>query len=317
METRNQSQPTEFILLGFSFPSQMVLVFFFGFLVIYLVTIIANVLIIVVVKTDSQLHSPMYFFICNLSFLDLCYSSTNIPKCLVGFLSEINHITFVGCVIQMYLGISLVDTQCILLAVMAVDRYVAICNPLNYQRLMTKTTCIVLSVVVWTCGMLLATVQVSFTMRVPFCGYKINHVVCELAAVLRLSCVDTHLVEAVIFVIGVVVLMAPLCCITFTYFHIISTILGIATASGRRKMFSTCSSHLTVVIIFFGTITVMYMRPRSMISTEKEKVISLCYGLVTPALNPLIYTLRNREVKGAVKKLLSRARPCETWTALM
>ncbi|XP_069092565.1 olfactory receptor 2K2-like [Pleurodeles waltl] len=198
---------------------------------------------------------------------------------------------------------------------MAIDRYVAICNPLNYQRMMTRTTCIMLAVIVWTSGMLLAIVQVAFTMRVPICGHKINHVVCELAAVLRLSCIDIHLIEVIIFVIGVVVLMAPLCCITLTYFHIISTILGMVTASGRRKAFSTCGSHLAVVIVFFGAITLMYMRPRSMISTEKEKVLSLCYGLVTPALNPLIYTLRNREVKGAVKKLLSKARSCETFTA--
>ncbi|XP_069461163.1 olfactory receptor 2K2-like [Ambystoma mexicanum] len=307
MESGNASLITEFILLGFSVPPQMGIVLFVVFLVIYMVTFVANGLIITVVQVDARLNTPMYFFLCNLSFLDLFYSSTNVPACLKGFLSKRDTITFAGCVAQMYLGLTLGNTQGVLLAVMAWDRYVAICNPLNYQRIMSKALCITLAAATWASGLTLAMVEVSLTMTVPFCGHnKINHVVCELVAVLRLACKDVSLIEYVIIVVSVAVLVVPLSLIIITYHRIISTILRMATATSRHKAFSTCGSHLTVVILFYGTTIVMYMRPRSMISTENEKIISVFYGLLTPALNPLIYTLRNKQVKGAVKKLLCR-----------
>ncbi|XP_069461157.1 olfactory receptor 2K2-like [Ambystoma mexicanum] len=312
MESGNQSLLKDFILLGFSVSPQIKIVLFVVFLTIYLVTLIANSLIITVVRGDSRLHSPMYFFICNLSFIDLCYASTNVPTCLQGFLSERNTITFVGCVSQMFFGLSFGATQCMLLAVMAWDRYVAICNPLNYQLIMNRSVCSRLTIATWAVGFLNAIVHVSFTMTTPFCGRnKINHAVCELAAVLRLACVDTRLIEAVIFVVSIIVLVAPLSLIIFTYIHIISTILRMPTSTGRHKAFSTCGSHLTVVSLFYGTAIAIYMSPRSLISRENEKYISLIYGLVTPALNPLIYTLRNKEVKGSMKKLLTGTQPAE------
>ncbi|XP_078504514.1 olfactory receptor 13C8-like [Lissotriton helveticus] len=306
MEIGNQSLVTEFILSGFSIPPQLRAMLFPVFLIIYLITLLANSLIIAVVQTNPRLHSAMYFFLCNLSFLDLCFLTTDIPICLKGFLLEKNTITYSGCVTQMYLGFSLGVTQCFLLAVMALDRYFAICNPLNYQRLMSRVACIKICITTWTSGFLISVVHVSFTVTVPFCGHnEVNHVVCEVAAVLRLACIDTRLIEAVISGVGVVVLLVPLSLIIFTYLHIIATILRMPAASGRQA-FSTCCSHLMVVTLFYGTTIVMYMSPRSMISADSEKVISLFYGLVTPALNPLIYTLRNKEVKGAVKNLCIR-----------
>ncbi|XP_069461159.1 olfactory receptor 2K2-like [Ambystoma mexicanum] len=307
MEKGNQSLVTEFILLGFSASPQIKIVLFVVFLAIYLVTLIANSLIITVVRSDSRLHSPMYFFICNLSFIDLCYSSTNCPTCLDGLFSETSTITFSGCVTQMYMGFSLGSTQCILLALMSWDRYVAICNPLNYPRILRRSVCMRLTIATWTAGFLLPIVHVSIIMTVPFCGQnRINHVVCELAAVLHLACIDTHLIQAVIFLFSVITLVAPLSLIIFTYLHIISTILRMPTSTGRHKAFSTCGSHLTVVTLFYGTAIAMYMSPRSLISRENEKVVSLIYGLMTPMLNPLIYTLRNKEVKGSMKKMFSR-----------
>ncbi|XP_069461160.1 olfactory receptor 2K2-like [Ambystoma mexicanum] len=307
MEKGNQSSVMDFILLGFSVSPQIKIVLFVVFLTIYLVTLIANSLIITVVRGDSRLHSPMYFFICNLSFVDLCYSSTNVPTCLDGFLSETNTITFSGCVTQVYMGYSLGAIQAILLAVMSGDRYVAICNPLNYPRILRRSVCMRLTIATWAAGFLLPIVHVSLTMTVPFCGQnKINHVVCELAAVLSLACVDTRLIEAVIFVVSIIVLVAPLSLIIFTYIHIISTILRMPTSTGRHKAFSTCGSHLTVVSLFYGTAIAIYMSPRSLISRENEKFVSLVYGLMMPMLNPLIYTLRNKEVKGSMKKMFSR-----------
>ncbi|XP_069092559.1 olfactory receptor 13C4-like [Pleurodeles waltl] len=308
MERRNQSLVSEFILLGFCVTQMINVLLFALFFISFLVTLLANGLIIMVILAESRLHSPMYFFICNLSLLDLCYSTTNIPTCLKGFLSRKNTITYHECVAQMFMGLSFGVTQCFLLAVMAWDRYVAICNPLNYPRLMNKSICMKLATASWISGFTLSLVQVSFTMTVPFCGrIKINHVVCELVALLRLACMDIHFIEAAIAGICVIVLVAPVSLIVFTYHHIISTILRLP-ASERHKAFSTCSSHLTVVTMFYGTLIVMYMRPRSMISIEKEKVASVFYGVLTPALNPLIYSLRNKEVKGALTNLLRRSR---------
>ncbi|XP_069461170.1 olfactory receptor 2D3-like [Ambystoma mexicanum] len=304
MERVNQSLVTEFLLLGFSMPPRMSLILFVLFLIIYLFTLTANSLIITVIYRDSRLHSPMYFFLVNLSFLDLCYLTTTVPTCLKGFISKLNTITFAGCIAQMLIGLSLGATQCVLLAVMACDRYVAICNPLNYHRLLNNYNCIKLSISTWSSGILLSVVQMHYLMTVPFCGQnKINHVVCEVAAFLRLACTDIHLFEAVILMVSVVFLVAPMSLILFTYLRIISTVLTMS-AAGRRKAFSTCSSHLLVVVLFYGVAITIYMRPRTIDSIESDKVISLFYGLVTPALNPLIYTLRNTEVKGAMKNLL-------------
>ncbi|XP_078504517.1 olfactory receptor 2B2-like [Lissotriton helveticus] len=304
-QTINQTMVNEFILLGFSYQRQIKYAMFSIFLVIYLVTIVANIIIIILIQVDSKLHSPMYFFLCNLSVIDLWYSSANVPKGLEGFIEGRSVITFAGCAAQMYCALSLGITQCILLAVMAWDRYIAICNPLNYVMVMNRSFCIRLAAITWCSGFLLSVVHVSVTLTVPFCEHhKIDYPSCEVTAVLRLACMDIRFREAVIFLMSVMILLVPFSIILFTYSYIISTILRMPTTAGRQNAFSTCGSHLLVVTLFFGTAIAMYMRPRSMISPENDKVISMFYGAVTPMLNPLIYSMRNKDVVQAFHKLL-------------
>ncbi|XP_030051260.1 olfactory receptor 2K2-like, partial [Microcaecilia unicolor] len=304
MEIENQTSTLEFILLGVSDQPKLELILFVVFFPVYLVTLCANVLIIMVVLLNRHLQNPMYFFLCNLSFLDICYASANIPKSLKNFLSERKTISFNGCAAQMYISLSLGETECLLLAIMACDRYVAICHPLNYTTIMNRVVCIKIATCTWISGFLLAVIHVAFTLTLPFCGHnRINHFTCEVTAVLRLACTDIRLIEIVIFVVGVLILIFPLSFILYTYIHILAAILKIHSANGRHKAFSTCTSHLTVVTIFYGTCILMYMRPRSVVSPQNDKIISLFYGAITPMLNPLIYTLRNNEVKGALRKL--------------
>ncbi|XP_069461142.1 olfactory receptor 2D2-like [Ambystoma mexicanum] len=303
----NETVVTEFILLGFPSLAEIQYAMFSVSLMIYLVTLSANSLIIAVIRADHRLHSPMYFFLCNLSLIDIFYSSSNAPKALEGFLVKRNVITFFGCAAQMYCALSLGITQCILLAVMAWDRYVAICKPLNYHMIMSKRTCVQFAVLTWSSGFLLAVVHVSVTLTAPLCGHnQIDYPSCEVTAVLRLACTDIRLREAVIFLMSVAILIIPFAIILLTYSCIIATILRMPSAAGRQRAFSTCGSHVTVVTLFFGTAMAMYMRPRSMISIKSDKILTLFYGAVTPMLNPLIYTLRNKEVKGALTKLLCR-----------
>ncbi|XP_029440520.1 olfactory receptor 2D2-like [Rhinatrema bivittatum] len=305
MESGNQTLVLEFILLGLSEKPELELVLFAVFLPVYLITLGANVLIIAVFCVDQHLHTPMYFFLCNLSVLDICYSSAYIPKSLKDFLSEKKTISFNGCAAQMYIALSLGVAECLFLAVMACDRYVAICHPLNYTVIMSWAVCMKTAAGTWIGGFLLSVVYVAFTLPLPFCGHnQINHFTCEVTAVLRLACTDIRKSEIAIFVMAVLVLIVPLSLIFLTYLHIIVAILRIRSADGRRRAFSTCTSHLTVVTLFFGTAMVMYLNPRSVVPAEKDKIFSLFYGAIIPMLNPLIYTLRNKEVKGALRKAI-------------
>ncbi|XP_078536436.1 olfactory receptor 2G3-like [Lissotriton helveticus] len=305
MDRGNQSLLIEFIIVGFPVTKQTGIALFVTFLAIYLLMLASNGLIIAVVHTDSRLHSPMYYFLCNLAYLDIAFLSTNVTTCLNGFLYKPNIVPFSTCVAQMVIGLALGISQCILLAVMAWDRYVAICKPLSYHSIVSKATCIRLSVATILSGLLLSMVQVFPTVTVPFCGHNtIDHYICELAPALHLACVDIRLQQLVILIISVGVIIVPVLLITFSYLRIFYTILRMP-ASSRRKAFSTCSSHLTVVILFYGSIIVMYMLPKAVIPKEDQKIFTLIYGLVTPVLNPLIYTLRNKEIKGALKKLIS------------
>ncbi|XP_030051258.1 olfactory receptor 13C8-like [Microcaecilia unicolor] len=303
MDSENQTKVTEFILLGISNRTEMELTLFAVFLPVYLITLSANTLIIMAVLVDQHLHNPMYFFLCNLSFLDICYSSTSLPIPLKNFLKERKTISFSGCVAQMYISLSLGVVECFLLVIMACDRYIAICHPLNYTIIMTWPVCMKTAISAWITGFLLSVVSVVFTIKLPFCGHnRINHLVCEVGAVVRLACTDIHLNELLGFVSSIIVLVVPLSVIIFTYVQIIVAILKISSTDGRFKAFSTCTSHLTVVALFYGTAMVGYLRPRSMVSAQKDKIISLVYGVFTPMLNPLIYTLRNNDMKGALKK---------------
>ncbi|XP_029440364.1 olfactory receptor 2G3-like [Rhinatrema bivittatum] len=271
----------------------------------YLVAVSANMLILVAVWVNKHLHTPMYFFLTNLSFLDICYISSHLPNSLKEVFSERKVISFAGCAAEMYIALALGETQCLLLAVMACDRYVAICHPLNYVTIMNRPLCMKMAISTWISGFVLSVVHVAFTLTLPFCGRnRINHVACEIEAVLRLACTDIHLNEMVIFAVGVVILIIPLSFVLFTYVHIIAAILKISSSRGRHKAFSTCTSHLMVVTMFYGTCMVMYMTPRSLVSEDKHKIISMFYGALIPMLNPLIYTLRNNDVKEALRKTI-------------
>ncbi|XP_030051259.1 olfactory receptor 13D1-like, partial [Microcaecilia unicolor] len=306
METENQTKITEFILLGLTDQSETQHILFVVFLLVYVVILSANALIIVVTWKDQTLHTPMYFFLCILSSLDICYSSSCIPKMLKDLLSEWKTISFSGCVVQMYIALAFGLVEYLLLAVMAWDRYMAISQPLKYTIIMNWSVCVNLTISVWITGFVLSITAVALMLTLPFCGHnRTNHFMCEVITVIRLTCIDIHPIDVAFFMSNVLVIIIPLSVIIFSYIHIITSVLKISSTDGRRKAFSTCSSHLTVVILFYCTAMGVYLRPRSMMS-EKDKIISLVYVVLAPMLNPLIYTLRNSEVKEALKKTMRR-----------
>uniref|UniRef100_H0Y240 Olfactory receptor n=1 Tax=Otolemur garnettii TaxID=30611 RepID=H0Y240_OTOGA len=307
METGNYSAATEFFLVGLSQYPELQLCLFVLCLIMYLIILLGNSLLIIVSILDSRLHTPMYFFLGNLSFLDICYTSSTIPQMLVMFMSERKSISFIGCALQMVISLSLGCTECVLLAVMAYDRYVAICNPLRYPIIMNKVLYIQMAAWSWIIGCLISLVQTVLTMVLPFCGNNvIDHITCEILALLKLICSDISMNVLIMAVAGIVILVIPLLLIFVSYVFILSSILRINSAEGRKKAFSTCSAHLTVVILFYGSALFMYMKPKSKYTKVSDEIIALSYGVVTPMLNPIIYSLRNKEVKEAMKKVLSR-----------
>ncbi|KYO39885.1 olfactory receptor 13H1 [Alligator mississippiensis] len=302
----NKTVVTEFILVGLSNHPQAQVAFFTILLVIYLLTLLGNSLITVVIWTDSQLHTPMYFFLSNLSFLDICYTSTSVPQALANCFIKRPTTSFINCFSQMCISLYLGVTECFLLAVMAYDCFVAICNPLHYPLIMNGRVCIQLAVGVWASSFFL-TVIPALTMPAEFCGSNvINHFTCEVQAVLKLACSDTYLNGIMMFASGVLTLLIPFAFILVTYIRIGMAVLCIRSAQGRSKAVSTCSSHLTVVSIFYGTAMVMYVRPQTKSISEQDKLFSVFYGVVTPMLNPLIYSLRNKDVKGALKRVAGK-----------
>ena len=309
MRAANQTQVTEFLLLGLSDDPHTQKLLFILFLGVYLVTVLANLLLMHLVQADSRLHTPMYFFLCNLSLADLCFSTNIVPQALVHLLSRKKIISFTRCAAQLLLFLIFGGTQCALLAVMSYDRYVAICNPLHYPRIMTWRVCVQLAVGSWTSGILVSVVDSTFTLRLPYRGSNsIAHFFCEAPALLMLASTDTHTSEMAIFLMGVVILLIPVSLILVSYGHIIVTVFRMKSAIGRRKAFSTCGSHLMVVILFYGSAIFTYMIPKS--SKEQEKLVSVFYAMMTPMLNPLIYSLRNKDVKGALRKVATRNFPC-------
>ncbi|KAM7150760.1 olfactory receptor 5V1-like [Macrochelys suwanniensis] len=300
----NETAPTEFIIMGFSNLQQLQFLLFGIFLVTYLCTLVGNISIIIIVCMDAQLRTPMYFFLGNLSFLDLCYTTTNVPQMLVHLLVERKRISYAGCIVQLYFFLAFVGTECILLAVMAYDRYVAICNPLHYLVIMRKTLCLQLAGASWASGFLNSVVHTYFTFRLPFCGAnQINYFFCDIPPLLKLSCGDTSLNEIILLAVGVFIGWTPFLCIVLSYVYIISTIMKIRSTEGRLKAFSTCGSHLTIVLLYYGSSIFTYVRPISSYSLDNDRLISVLYSIVTPMLNPLIYTLRNKDVKGALRKV--------------
>ncbi|XP_074058057.1 olfactory receptor 2K2-like [Macrotis lagotis] len=300
---------TYFVLEGFSKYPKLEMVLFAFSLVMYLITLLGNSTLIVISILDFHLHTPMYFFLGNLSFMDICYTSSSIPTLLVNLLATEKIIIFSGCVLQMYLSLAMGSTECVLLAVMAYDRYVAICNPLRYTIVMNPRICVQMAAGSWITGCLTALLETSSALQVPLCGNVIDHFTCEILAMLKLACTSSLLIDMVMLVVSVLLLPIPMLLICISYFFILSTIWRINSAEGRNKAFSTCGAHLTVVILYYGAALSMYLKPSSASSQETDKIISLLYGVLTPMLNPIIYSLRNKEVKEAAKKLLRRNSP--------
>ncbi|XP_008695503.1 olfactory receptor 2A12-like [Ursus maritimus] len=303
----NQTWITEVILLGFQVDPKLD-VFLFGFFWLsYSLTLVENGLILGLIWLDSRLHTPMYFFLSNLAIIDMSFASSIVPKMLANLIMQMKTISFAPCVLQTFLYLALAATECMSLIVMSYDRYVAICHPLHYAVIMSWRVCTILAVTCWTFSFLLALVHITLVLRLPFCGpQKNNHFLCQILSVLKLACADTRLNQIVLFVASVFVLVRPLCLVLVSYWRILFAILRIQSGEGRRKAFSTCSSHLCVVGLFFGSTIVMYLAPKSSYSQEQRKILSLFYSLFNPMLNPLIYSLRNTEVMGALRRFLGK-----------
>ncbi|XP_055203537.1 olfactory receptor 2F1-like [Gorilla gorilla gorilla] len=304
MVTDNQTWVSEFILLGLSSDWDTQVSLFVLFLVMYVVTVLGNCLIVLLIRLDSRLHTPMYFFLTNLSLVDVSYATSIVPQLLAHFLAEHKAISFQSCAAQLFFSLALGGIEFVLLAVMAYDRYVAVCDPLRYSAIMHAALCARLAVTSWVSGSINSLMHTTITFQLPMCANKfIDHISCEILAVVRLACVDTSSNEVTIMVSSIVLLMTPFCLVLLSYIQIISTILKIQSREGRRKAFQTCGSHLTVVALCYGVAIFTYIQPHSSPSVLQEKLISLFYAILTPMLNPMIYSLRNKEVKGAWKKL--------------
>ncbi|XP_057579406.1 olfactory receptor 1L4 [Hippopotamus amphibius kiboko] len=308
METKNYSSSTSgFILLGISSNPQLQKPLFAVFLVMYLVTLVGNGLIILAIRSDSRLHTPMYFFLSNLSFMDICFTTVIVPKMLVNLLSESKSISYVGCLVQMYFFMAFANTDSYLLASMAIDRLVAICNPLHYDVVMSPQRCLLLLLGSCTISHLHSMLRVLLMSRLSFCAsHVIKHFFCDTQPVLKLSCSDTSSSQIVVMTETLAVIATPFLCILFSYLRIIITVLKIPSAAGKQKAFSTCGSHLTVVVLFYGSVIYVYFRPLSMYSVVKDRVATVMYTVVTPMLNPFIYSLRNKDMKRGLKKLRDR-----------
>ncbi|XP_065272339.1 olfactory receptor 6N1-like [Emys orbicularis] len=305
---RNEMTVTELILLGFGdLPDNQILLFLM-ILVIYMATVAGNTLIVVLVVTDQHLHSPMYFFLVNLSYLHICYTSTFLPRLLASLLTGDRTISVSGCITQLYFTGSLAATECYLLAAMSYDRYLAICKPLHYSTLMNNRFCLQLAAGSWLNGCLALTIFVLFLAQLVFCGpNEIDHFYCDPIPLIELSCSDTHLSILVDLIIVSVFTLPPFLLTLMSYVFILASILRIPSTTGRQRAFSTCSSHLTVVTIFYGTIMIVYMLPKRDTLRDLKKGLSVCFTVLTPLVNPLIYSLRNREVKEALSKAVSKS----------
>ena len=310
MEVGNSTLLTEFILLGLSTDSQWKLTLFGIFLMLYLITLSGNMSLVVLIHIDSCLHTPMYFFIGNLSFLDFWYTSVYTPKILATCVSEDKHMSLAGCGAQFFFSCAVTYTECYLLAAMAYDRHMAICNPLLYSSTMSPSLCTRLVAGSYTGGFLNAIAHTANTFRLSFCGKNIiDHYFCDVPPLVKMSCTDTKVYEQVLLGLVGFTVLSSILVIIISYFHILHAILRIRTASGRGKAFSTCASHLVSVTLFYGSLLFTYSRPSSAYSLGKDKVASLFYTVVNPLLNPLIYSLRNKDIKAAFWKATQTIRP--------
>ncbi|XP_004473125.1 olfactory receptor 11A1-like [Dasypus novemcinctus] len=304
---KNQTTIMEFVLQGFSSIRQVNISLFMMFLVFYISTISGNILIVLLVLFNYHLHTPMYFFLVNLSFLEIWYTSNIVPRMLLIIIAEQKTISMAGCLTQFYFFGSLVATECLLLAVMSYDRYLAICQPLRYPILMTGLLCIKLAASSWLCCFLLTAIIMVLLSRLTFCGSnEIDHYFCDFTTLIHLSCTDTSLSEAIAFATSSAVTLVPLFLIAASYSCILTDILRIPSGTGQWKAFSTCSSHLTIVTMFYGTLIASYLVPSGNSSQLLRKGFSLLYTILTPMFNPIIYSLRNRDIHEALKRCFSK-----------
>uniref|UniRef100_A0A452GG63 Olfactory receptor n=1 Tax=Gopherus agassizii TaxID=38772 RepID=A0A452GG63_9SAUR len=300
--TGNQTIIPEFILLGFgNLPQLQTLLF----LIIYIVTVAGNVLIIAVVVADQHFHTPMYFFLGNLSFLETCYTSTILPKVLASLRTGDRTISFSGCITQFYIFGSQASTECLILSVMSYDRYLAICKPLHYAVLMNSRFCLQLTACSWVSGFLAPLPMMLLISQLTFCSpSEVDHFFCDLSPIIKLACSDTLMLEIYAFVLCSILTLPPFLLTLMSYVSIVTTILRIPSTTGRQKAFSTCSSHLIVVTIFYGTLVIVYLLSDSDALRDLNKIFSVFYGVLTPLVNPLIYSLRNKKVKEALRKTI-------------
>ncbi|KAM6158183.1 olfactory receptor 10V1-like [Rhynchocyon petersi] len=308
MEDANQTGMIYFHFCPFSKLPEVQILIFLAFLIMYLFSISGNISILLTVRIHHSLHTPMYFFLANLAALEICYSCTIAPLTLASVLSpERTAISLPGCGVQMFFFVLLGSTDCVLLLVMAYDRFVAICHPLRYTLIMSWRLCAQLALGSLVLGFALAMQLTVLIFQLPFCRSKeISLFYCDVLAVMRLACADTRVHEATLFVVSVTVLTVPLLLITLSYVFIVAAILKISSAEGRHKAFSTCSSHLTVVLLQYGCGSLIYLSPRSSYSPERGQVVPVVYTFITPVFNPLIYSMRNRELKEALKRSMVR-----------
>ena len=306
MGEENCTSVTEFILLGLADAPELRVFLFLLFLLIYGVTVLGNLGMIAVIQVSSQLHTPMYFFLSHLSFVDFCYSTIIVPKMLPNILNRDKAISFLGCMVQFYLFCTYAITEVFLLAVMAYDRFVAICNPLLYMVTMSRNLCMELVSCCYLCGTACSLIHLCLALQIPsYRSNVINHFFCDLPPLLSLACSDVTMNELMVSIVATFNEIITIMIILTSYLLILITILRMRSAEGRRKAFSTCASHFTAILVFHGTILFIYCRPGSGNSMDADKVATVFYTIVIPMLNPLIYSLRNKDVKEALRKVVS------------
>ncbi|XP_055988162.1 olfactory receptor 2W1-like [Sorex fumeus] len=305
MEMSNGSSTLDFILLGFSGWPRLERIISVVVLIFYAVILVGNTMIILVSHLDAQLHTPMYFFLSNLSFLDLCYTNSIIPQTLVNLWSSKRSITYVGCLVQATVSVDLGATECLLLAVMAYDRYAAVCQPLHYTVIMHPQLCHRMVLAAWLTTAGCAIIVCTMTLMLPRCGHQeVDNFFCEILDLIKTACTNSKVLEVVFLALSVLFLLVPLSAILISYGIITRAVMRIKSATRWRKLLSTCGSHLTVVTLFYGTLMSMYVRPQNSSLQNERKFIALVYVILIPSLNPLIYTLRNKDVKKAIRKML-------------
>ncbi|XP_004442658.1 PREDICTED: olfactory receptor 7D4-like [Ceratotherium simum simum] len=311
MAAGNHTQVSEFLLLGLSEDPELQPLLFGLLLSTYLVTVLGNLLIILIISSDSHLHTPMYFFLSNLSFVDICFTSTTVPKMLVNIQAESKDISYIGCFTQVYFFMIFAGLDGFLLTVMAYDRFVAICHPLHYTVIMNPRLCVLLVLMCWFIIFWVSLLHILLLRWLTFCiGTEIPHFFCELAQVLKLACSDTLINNIVLYVATALLGAFPLVGILFSYSHIVSSLMRMSSAEGKYKAFSTCGSHLSAVSLYYGTSLGVYFSSAVTHSSHRNSIASVMYTVVTPMLNPFIYSLRNKDVKGALGRLLREASSC-------